>query len=71
MLLQSRAVSHDRTVPTDRTGQCSAYHEMVVLDLVWTTDPGNSSAVGNGEEALETGENMGGAVYRSVAQDFD
>ena len=21
------------------TGQCSAYHEMVVLDLVWTTDP--------------------------------
>ena len=25
------------------TGQCSAYHKMVVLDLVWTTDPGNSS----------------------------
>ena len=24
--------------------------------------PGNSSAVGNGEEAFETGENMGGAV---------
>ena len=23
---------------------------------------GNSSAVGNGEEAFETGENMGGAV---------
>ena len=22
------------------TGQCSAYHKMVVLDLVWTTDPG-------------------------------
>ena len=37
---------------------------MVVLDLVWTTDPGHSSAVGNGEdqEAFETGENMGGAV---------
>ena len=35
---------------------------MVVLDLVWTTDPGNWSAVGNGEEAFETGENMGGAV---------
>ena len=35
---------------------------MVILDLVWTTDPGNSSAVGNGEEAFETGENMGGAV---------
>ena len=44
---------------------------MVVLDLVWTTDPGNSSAVGNGEEAFETGENMGGAVQRSVAQKFD
>ena len=44
------------------TGQCSACHEMVVLDLVWTTDPGNSSAVGNGEEAFEAGENMGGAV---------
>ena len=50
------------------TCQCSAYHKTVVLDLVWTTDPGNSSAVGNGEEALETGENMGGAVQRSVAQ---
>ena len=25
---------------------------MVVLDLVWTTDPGNSSAVGYGEEAF-------------------
>ena len=37
---------------------------MVVLDLVWTTDPGNSSAVGNGEEAFETGENMGGAVLK-------
>ena len=24
--------------------------------------PGKSSAVGNGEEAFETGENMGGAV---------
>ena len=44
------------------TGQCSAYYEMVVLDLVWTTDHGNSSAVGNGEEAFETGENMGDAV---------
>ena len=44
------------------TGQCSADHKMVVLDLVWTTDPSNSSAVGNGEEAFETGENMGGAV---------
>ena len=31
---------------------------MVVLDLVWTTAPGNSS----GEEAFETGETMGGAV---------
>ena len=40
---------------------------MVVLDLVWTTGPGNSSAVGNGEEAFEMGENMGGAV----AQDFN
>ena len=35
---------------------------MMVLDLVWTTDPGNSSAVGNGEEAFETAENMGGAI---------
>ena len=35
---------------------------MVALDLVWTTDPGNSSVVGNGEEAFKTGENMGGAV---------
>ena len=40
----------------------SAYHEMVVLDLVWTTDPGNSSAVRNGKEAFETDENMGGAI---------
>ena len=32
------------------------------LDLVWTADPGNSSAVGNGEEACKTGVNMGGAV---------
>ena len=38
---------------------------MVVLDLVWTTDSGKSSAVGNGEEAFETGENMGGAVKPS------
>ena len=35
---------------------------MVVHDLVWTADPGNSSAVENGEEAFEMGENMGGAV---------
>ena len=35
---------------------------MVVFDLVWTTDPGNSSAVRNGEEAFETGENVGNAV---------
>ena len=26
---------------------------MVVLDLVWTTGPGNSSAVRNGEEAFK------------------
>ena len=32
------------------------------LDLVWTTDPGNLSAVGNGEEVFETDENMGGPV---------
>ena len=44
---------------------------MVVLDLVWTTDSGNSSTVGNGEEALETGENMGGAVERFVAHKFN
>ena len=37
------------------TGQCSAYHKMVVLDLVWTTDPSNSSAVANSEETFETG----------------
>ena len=30
---------------------------MVVLDLVWATDPGISSTDGNGEEALVTGEN--------------
>ena len=35
---------------------------MVVLDLVWTTDLADSSAVGNGEEAFVMGENMGGAV---------
>ena len=34
---------------------------MVVLDLVWTTDLGNWSAIGNGEEAFEMGENMDGA----------
>ena len=44
---------------------------MVVLDLVWTTDPGNSFVVKNGEEALETGENMGSTVQRSVAQKFN
>ena len=48
------------------TGQRTAYHKMVALDLVWTTDPGNSSAIGNGEEAFETGENMGGAVQWPV-----
>ena len=42
---------------------------MVVLDLVWTTDPGNLSMVANGEGGLETGENMGGAE-QSVAQKF-
>ena len=26
---------------------------MVVLDLVWTTDSGNSSAIGNGEETFD------------------
>ena len=35
------------------------------------TDPSNSSAVGNGEEACGKGENMGRTVSRSVAQDFD
>ena len=42
-----------------------------VLDLVWTTDPSNSSAIGNGEEALETSENMGGALQRPMAQKFN
>ena len=41
---------------------------MVVLDLVWTTDPDNSSAIKNGEEAFKMGENMGGTVQRSIAQ---
>ena len=40
------------------TGQCSAYHKMVVLDFVWATDPVNPSAVRNGEEAVKTCENM-------------
>ena len=44
---------------------------MVVLDLVWTTDPGNSSAVGKGEEAFKTGENMGGAVKYGLFIKFD
>ena len=44
---------------------------MVVLDLVWTTDLGNWSAIGNGEEAFEMGENMDGAVQWSVAQKFN
>ena len=35
---------------------------MVIFDLAWATDPGNLSVVKNGEEAFETGENMGGAV---------
>ena len=39
--------------------------------LIWFEHPGNSSAVGNGEEALETDENMDGALQRSVAQKFD
>ena len=30
----------------------------------WTTDPGNSPVIGSGEEAFETGENMGGAVQK-------
>ena len=38
---------------------------MVIPDLVWTTDPVNSSAVGNGEEAFETGENIGLTVRSS------
>ena len=41
---------------------------MVVLDLVWAPDPGNPSTVRNGEEAVKTGENMGGAVEWSVVQ---
>ena len=53
------------------TGQSSAYHTMVVLDLVWTTDPCNTSAVRNGRETVRTRENMGGAVKCSVAQKFD
>ena len=44
------------------TGQCSAYQKMVVLEFVWATDPGNLSAVRNGEEAVKTGEYIGGAV---------
>ena len=44
---------------------------MVVLDLVWTTDPGKSSAIGNGEKAFKTGENKGGDVQWSEAQRFD
>ena len=43
---------------------------MMVFELVWTTDPGNRSAVRNGEEASKTGEYMGGAVQWSVAQTF-
>ena len=35
---------------------------MVVLDFVWATDPGNPSVVRNSEDAVTTGENMGGAV---------
>ena len=41
--------------------------KMIVLDLIWTTDPGNWSAIRNGEKA---GEHMGGAVQWSVAQMF-
>ena len=41
---------------------------MVVLDFVWATDPSNPSVVRYGEEAVKTGENMGGAVKWSVAQ---
>ena len=44
---------------------------MVVLDLVWATYPVIPSAVRNGEEAVKTGENMGGAVEWSTAQKFD
>ena len=43
---------------------------MVGLDLVWTTDPVNPSAVRNGEEAFKTGENMGCAFQWFVAQNF-
>ena len=35
---------------------------MVVFDFVWVADPSNPSAVRNGEEAVKTGENMGGTV---------
>ena len=35
------------------TGQCSAYHKMVVLDCVWATDPSNPSTVRNSEEAVK------------------
>ena len=44
---------------------------MVVLDLVWTTDPGMSSTVENGEEVFKKGENMVDAVKQSVAQELD
>ena len=32
------------------------------LDLVWITDPGNSSAFGNDDEEFNTGENMDGVA---------
>ena len=44
------------------TGQCSAYHKIVVVDMVFTTDLCNLSTIGNGEEVFEMGINLGGAV---------
>ena len=42
---------------------------MVVLDLVWITEPNNLSTIRNGEELLDLGENMN--VQQSAAQKFD
>ena len=50
--------------PAVSNSEVLAYQQqnLFVPDLVWTTDPSNSSAVRNGEEAFEAGENMGDAV---------
>ena len=44
---------------------------MVVLELVWITDPSNLSTIEIGGEAFKMGENIGGTVQWSVAQKFD